>query len=201
MKSVIKNYQPSGATYRLKPEGGVASISKAKEPVEQLLEQERAKAFQEGLKQGTQAGYESAMKEVQTHIHFLQKISVKLLEEKEALFQRLRPEIVELCMAICEKLLRKQLANSQTFIQVIRSLISSLPFFSKQEAIHVLLCEEDFRMIEKELSSLHLDCEGLEFHADSLLERGDVRIETKLGIMNCSLNRELENLQSQILQI
>jgi flagellar biosynthesis/type III secretory pathway protein FliH len=175
----------------------------SKEGEGSFIEEECRKAFQQGVEQGKKIGYEKYAQENKPLLELLPLIAQKLLEQKRKLLELLKPEIVEFCLHVCERVLRRELSQPESMATLINSLLNvCLPQFS-HEKIHILLAPEDLVMLENHLTQIHFnkrEIEGISFRADPLIKRGDCRIEAKTGLLNYSIARELADLQAKVLQ-
>jgi flagellar biosynthesis/type III secretory pathway protein FliH len=165
--------------------------------------EEQISAFKKGEVQGEKRGYERAMSETHMLFTLLQKLAEKLLEQKNHLLDQLKPEVIEFALAICERVIRKELSQPEIMVHLINSLLTfSTPQF-RHDTLRIVLAPEDLIMLENHLSHIQFDkreIEGLRFHSDPLMRRGDCRIEGQNGVINHTISRELADLQAKILQ-
>ncbi|MCH9625598.1 MAG: hypothetical protein S4CHLAM123_07740 [Chlamydiales bacterium] len=164
-----------------------------------FVEEECRRAFQKGEELGEKVGYEKALGELKILVHLLQKMMGNLLEQKKQLLENLRPEVIEFSIKVCERVLRKELERPETLVYMIQTLLDlSAPHFA-QEAFQIFLSPEDLQMLEKHVKTVQKKLE-IRFRADPMMCRGDCRIETKTGLLNHMLLRELENIQEEVQQ-
>jgi flagellar biosynthesis/type III secretory pathway protein FliH len=168
-----------------------------------FFEEECHKAFEDGIKRGEELGYEKFVAEAKTFLDLLTLLAHKLLDQKKKLLDQLKPEIVEFSMHVCERILRKELSQPESMAALINSLLNLCAHQFKEETLHVFLAPEDLGMLEgylSQMSNSHREIKGVSFQADTLIRRGDCRIEAKAGLLNYSISRELADLQAKILQ-
>ncbi len=161
------------------------------------------KAFLAGKESGLEEGYRRAKIENKSFITLLQSIARRLLEQKEQIFSQLKPELINLAMIICEKIIRKELSSPMTLVKLIDSELSSMSIHLQEESVSIVLSPDDLILLEKHLSKIFYDkreIKKLHFVSDPHLLRGDFRIETAKSLLNCSIQRELEDLQQKILK-
>ena len=163
-----------------------------------FLEEEYQTAFQHGKTEGETVGYTRALDELQALFVLLQNLTQKLLEQKHRLLDRLKPEIVELAIAISERVIRKELSQPETLLKLIHTLLSCCSSEGGGDVVRITLASEDVAMIERHLNKNII--EGIVLHADPMLMRGDCRIEMRTELLNYSISRELAELQAKILQ-
>ncbi|MCC5832891.1 MAG: hypothetical protein JJU12_07610 [Chlamydiales bacterium] len=168
-----------------------------------LVEEECRKAFQRGEEKGEKIGYHKAVEESKVFLDQLQMMARKILELKNRLLDQLKPEIVEFTLAVCERVIRKELSQPQALVRLINSLLVSATPSLKNDTIQIVLSPDDFVILEKSFTQIQYDkreIAGIRFVADPLMRRGDCRIETKTGLLNYDISRELADLQSKVLQ-
>lgn len=176
-------------------------LTEKKEGFTDLFEEECRVAFEKGVEKGEKLGYDQAREELKVFIDLLQTMSRKVLEHKHRLLDQLKPEVIEFAMTVCERLIRRELSQPEDLIALINSLLTATRNSLKGHTIAVILSPEDLQMMEAHIASMHgHPLESLVFSADSLMRRGDVRLETKAGLLNYDISRELADLQMQVLQ-
>lgn len=173
------------------------------EPTKDLFEEEWTQAFQKGEEKGERSGFEKAKKEMAPFLNLLQAIAGRLLEQKGRLLDQLKPEIIEFAIAICERIIRKELSQPESLVRLIQSLLGNASSALQQDILHIHLAPDDLIMLEEQLNHIHYDrqqIKGIRFAADPLMRRGDCRIESKTSLLNHDISRELLDLQSKLLQ-
>lgn len=167
-----------------------------------LVDEECRKAFQEGQEKGEKAGYRKALDENKAFLDLLQTMSRKILEQKSRLLDQFKPEIIEFALAVCERVIRKELAQPHALALLINSLLASAIPSLKNDRIEIVLSPDDFVMLEQSFNQIQYDkrkIEAIRFVADPLMRRGDCRIETKTALLNYDISRELADLQSKVM--
>ncbi len=141
--------------------------------------------------------------EVKSLLDVLQTLSHKLLDYKQRLLEQLKPEVVEFSISVCERMIRKELSQPEVMVKLINSLLSYAASKIHTDTVHLILSAEDLVTLENHLASIHYDKReigGVTLRSDPLMKRGDCRIETPTGLLNYSLSRQLDDLQSKVLQ-
>jgi flagellar assembly protein FliH len=201
---VIKNESPYGVVKCL-PRGETMVATQEDESLKfsELIDQERLKAYQMGKTEGEKIGYEKARDENSAFLLLFQKIVDKIIEEKKRLLEDLKPEVIDFAISCAERVIRIELSEPEKFVKLIDSfLMFTSPTFSG-EVVKIILSPEDLVMIEGHLSKVSYDkkeIKGVRFIADPKLKTADFKIETKSGLLNFMVNRELEDLRSKILK-
>lgn len=186
----------------LSPSGQLCYVNSSHLPGA-FVEEECKQAFGKGKKQGEKLGYERALCELSSLLGILQSFSHKLLEYKHQLLEQLKPEVVAFAISVCERIVRKELSQPESFIRLINSLLVYATQSIRGDPVKLILSPDDLVMLENHLSKIHYDkreMESLSFHSDSQLQRGDVRLETPSTLLNYTLSRQLADLQSKVLQ-
>lgn len=176
---------------------------KSNNDFEDRLKGEKQKAYLKGREEGEMLGYDKAHKELGALFPLMRSITQKLLEKRESLVFELKREIVEFAIAISEKILRSELSSKEKFAKVIGSYLSHCSASFQKEVVKISLAPEDLVMLEMYFDEIHYDKSKIievMFFPDTLLQRGDFRIETKTALLNCTLMRELDDLRSKVLQ-
>ena len=208
---------------RLKEEGKNELADLRKELFLEIAEsREKAKkeAYEEGYGTGYEEGKKSSLEEFEEIIGDAHRELARAKEEvikasgylKDA--QRRAKEtvaasertIVDLAMAVADKLLRKQLLISpDTVVHIVRDTIKSLPdgehirVFVNNEDIGVCLENQD--KLEDEFKRIRPHFKNIEFHADEELERGSCRVESESGVVEFLLNEEKEALREEMMAL
>ncbi len=168
-----------------------------------FIKEECCKSFQKGQERGERVGYERALNETTALLGLLQTMTDKLLEQKKHLLEQLKPEVIECAIAICERVIRKELSQPEVLVQLINSLLAISTQHLQHDTIQIVLAPDDLMILENHLNQIQYDrreINGIRFTQDSLMKRGDCRIETKSGLLNHDISRELFELQSKVLQ-
>ncbi len=200
--SIIREV-PLKELFILTPQGELHA-SATQEEFSDFVEQECRKSFLKGEEEGEKRGYERGISEGRLFLNLLQTISQKLLDQKGRLLEKLKPEIIEFAISICERILRKELSQPEALIHLVSSLIDFVIASPSHESIQVYLTVEDLALLQKHLHLMrHKTAEGetIKYLADSLMRRGDCRIETKTGLLKYDISRELSDLQEKILGV
>jgi len=144
--------------------------------------------------EGKKIGYTQAKKEFCSDFSLITSLSQRLLEEQKRLMDRLKPEMIELTLAIAEKIIRQELSHPEKLMRMIDSLLTATMITFQEEKIVIFVSPQDYMRLKEQ------KVEGtLLFVSDSLLQQGDCRIETKSKLINSMVARELEDLKTNVL--
>ena len=179
-----------GETLRLLPGGEVE-------------EAPESHAYEKGKREGERIGYMRARAEDAAYLEILQTVIQKILDEKERLFDHLRPELLEFSLILCERVMRQELAQPETLAKMIDEHLRNAAPTLQGALVHIVLSPEDLAMLQGHLETIHYDkreIRGVRFVPDPTMHRGDVRIETPTHLLNCALTRELDDVREKILK-
>ncbi len=130
-------------------------------------------------------------------ISMIQSMAFHLFEHKKGLLNLLKPEIIELSLTICEKVVRQELSAPSALAKLIDTYINAAINETSGEEVKVYLSCEDLVLLEKEIVTYGES--RVAFLPDGKLERGDVRIETPSALLSGTIARELEDLRARLL--
>lgn len=156
-----------------------------------LENEERKKAFEKG--------YAKSQLDMKEKFILLEKISKRLVEEKQSLLERMKPEIIDFCLLLTEQLIRQQFTDPTVLMNMVHSLIEAI---GKERApLSVILAPEDLEMIALFIEEEKNKLTHIYFSSDPTVQRGDVRIECDSMLVNCALARELESVRTHVLGV
>jgi flagellar assembly protein FliH len=163
--------------------------------------------FEEGKNTGKEQGLQEAQDSDKTNVEgalgVLSQASQQFGRQRDEMLQQMKRGQVQLVFAICEKVLRRELSNSEVLKGTLESMLSQAQgIIDKSASTQVLLSPEDYNLLEEELSTVQAavyGAERLDFGQDPEIQRGGCRIETPLGIINFDVKRQLENLEDMLI--
>jgi len=174
-----------------------------KDPSHSFIEEECRQAFQKGKEKGEKIGYEQILNDSRVLLELLQALIKKLMEQNKRLLEHLKPQVVEFAIAVCERIIRKELSQPEAMVNLINSLLNVSASRLYGTPLNIILAPDDLVMLESHFAKIQYDkheITGTSFRADPFLKRGDCRIETPTGLLNYTISRELADLQTKILQ-
>lgn len=153
----------------------------------------------EGYQKGFEEGHKRAYQELSSLLKLTKQMVQELEQEQRQIYSRVRPEIVTLCLKVCEKLLYQSLQENNVFQKLLENLLQQGEEQFKKYPIEIFVSEEDKKMLTERLESVHFDQSTLQ--QDPKLPRGHFRIETKAGLVHFDPKRLLTNLREQLLSL
>lgn len=192
--------QSSGFAAGLK-EGDEQGYNRGKdEGMNQGLEEGKKQAFEEGMKEG----YEKSKTELVDVFDLVNSMADRVTEEKQRLVNLFKPELIKFAMGVCEAMLRFELSHPQVLVSAIERLILDAKPILSGEKINVVLSPDDLKMLEERLNDIKYDphdVRKIHFETDFAIPRGDLRVETPMGLINFDVNRLLSDLQTDLLEV
>lgn len=157
------------------------------------------RGLQEGGEQGKAAGYEEGYAkrsaELEGSFALLKSLQNALEEQTVRLVDEARPELVKLCVLICEKVLRRDLATEASFVKLLETLLSHARSIGKKEELTVYLNAADFALVERHAANFV----DVNFLVDPSVKPQAVRIAAALGVLNFDINRLLGEIEQAAL--
>lgn len=157
--------------------------------------QDAQKNFQEGEKKG----YDLAKTELSSTFHVLNKLSHNVLLRLKNLTEELKPEIITLCIHICEKIMLQKLNNSDFLRSFLENIINQ-SLQVNENIFHFVLSKKDFDVLSP-LIQQHKTIIGREntWEIDPALSSGSYKIHAKKKIFSFHLQEELFLLNQALL--
>ncbi len=173
----------------------VAEIEEMKAAATAEIESMQQEVLEIARRQGYEEGSEKANAEYAARVKALEEKSAELETEYANLALALEPRIVEAITDIYTKVFGNSLYNKK---DVLVSLISKALFgMGNDEEIVIHISSEDFAEFgsnEDELMGSARFAVPPEIRVEDAFESGKVKIETKYGIVDCSIETELKEL-------
>lgn len=185
-----------------------ALLAQAREQAQSEIEEIRAGARDEGYRDGYAQGTAKAMsdavrdreataarleKEVQA---FLEKASLA----REEMILQSRDELVELCLAVAEKVVRVSLKSSSEVI--VRMIQTATERMKRQEWVHIYISGCDVRQLSKISPALTTTLGALSQHIKIIPmgdgEDGTCIVETPDEIVDASVSTQMSNVRDVI---
>lgn len=160
-----------------------------------LFENEAQVLFARGKNEGEKLGYANACHELRTLAAVLHTIAERLLKKKEELLTELKPEVIDFSFAIAEKIIRKELSSPAEHERLIAEYIDLAKAAFATQPLTIYLSPDDFTAMQQRFA---LEVSSIHYLPDPLMRRGDCRIETKEGLLNAQIKRQLEDIREQI---
>jgi Flagellar biosynthesis/type III secretory pathway protein len=167
----------------------MAELAEAEAALEREREQARALGHQQGYEAGYREGFKKGHAEGVAALGALLADARSMLEEarlaKDRLLEQAEEEIVQLAVAIAEKLVRQSLAHDdKAVLSILKEMLKKA---EGSATARVKVPPDVFERIQEEWRFLAAYVQGdcrLEFLPDESLSRGDVIVETDWGMID-----------------
>lgn len=157
---------------------------------------------EEGFEEGFKKGIDKKNQELGAAIEVAYTIVASLKTRREEMFEQAKPELIKFSLAVCEKMIRRELSHSQSFIALLEALLNQAKNVLKEAAVSIILSPEDYSMLQNEISNISYDkhhFRELDLQEDPTIPRGNCRIQTPLGLINFDIQRLLTNIEEKVL--
>lgn len=194
-------------------------LNKAREEAKELLVRAREQAMQEqeeiragardegyrdGYAQGTAKAMSDAVRDREATAARLEKEVKDFLEKaslaREEMILQSRDELVELCLAVAEKVVRVSLKSSSEV--VVRMIQTATERMKRQEWVHIYISGCDVRQLSKISPALTTTLGALSQHIKIIPmgdgEDGTCIVETPEEIVDASISTQMSNVRDVI---
>ena len=180
-------------------EEALKEIDAIRENARNEIEELRTRAREEGFEAGYSEGSKKAMDEYRARDAELNARAAQLEDEYKKLALNLEPRIVETIVRIYKGVFGDSLYSRK---DVIQTLVTAALFnASGDEDIIIRVSPDDYEGINNVKEDLKNDSglkSELSVVSDDRLDPGNVKVETLFGIMDCSIDTELEELSKTL---
>ena len=182
-----------------------ALVAQAREAVEQEVEDIRAGArdegYREGYAQGTARAMEDAVRDREAVAQRLEKSVQEFLEKatlaREEMLRQTQDEMLDLCIAVAEKVVRVSLRSSSDVI--VRMIQTATERLKRQEWVHIYISGCDSRQLAQISPTLTTALGALSQHIKVVPmgdgEDGTCIVETPDEIIDASVSTQMSNIR------
>ncbi|MDR2344239.1 MAG: flagellar assembly protein FliH [Spirochaetaceae bacterium] len=166
------------------------------------LEEASAKAAAQGFEQGHKDGYEAGMTEVKRLITRTQLIMQRIQDKRFEVIEQAEQEIIDLAMLVARKVV-KLISESQRQV-VVENIKAALERIKTSGKVTVRV-----NLADLETATEHLDefvklmesSGGIHILEDSAVDQGGCRVETDFGEIDARIAVQFAELESKILDL
>ncbi|MBN4066763.1 hypothetical protein JYU14_01610 [Simkania negevensis] len=167
------------------------------------LDEGKGKGHQEGFSQAQeeyyQKGYEAAEEECQQAMSIVGTIADKMKEEQLKGFEQVKTELIDFALKIAKKIIQQQLKDREILKSHIDNLLAHAKPIIKDTETIISLAPDDYKRIENYLDVYEQrDGARIKVIADPGILPGNCFIESPLGLLNFTLDRELEDFNDNL---
>lgn len=172
-------------------EQAAAIRQEAESDIEHIKQQAQEEGFQKGYEEGsTQAEQELAVKRRE-----LEEKKQELLENYEKQLAEMEPQLLEVILQVVEKVFHIQFADKKEILLYLLS--NAINGIEGCKHFQIRVGHENYQFVsdhKDEIKARISDDISIEVLSDTVLEEDKCMIETDVGVFDCSLGVQLENL-------
>ena len=179
-------------------------LNKAVQEQEEIRAGARDEGYRDGYAQGTAKAMSDAVRDREATAARLEKEVKAFLEKaslaREEMILQSRDELVELCLAVAEKVVRVSLKSSSEV--VVRMIQTATERMKRQEWVHIYISGCDVRQLSKISPALTTTLGALSQHIKIIPmgdgEDGTCIVETPEEIVDASVSTQMSNVRDVI---
>ncbi len=168
----------------------------ADERVEQAYQKGFAAGKAEGTREGENAGFEQGTQKIEPLVSSIRDALIQLDRIREETYQHIEKEVVELALAIAQKVICREIAtDKETVMCVTKEALAKVDGPGK---IKIKMSPSDLQFINEtryQLSNLIPDIDNVTFEAEESIQSGGCVIETDLGEIDARIERQLQAVE------
>lgn len=162
------------------------------------IEAIRQEAYKEGFEQGKRDGVEAGQKEVDASVQRLGQIMQALSEPLNAVNEGVEEELIALAMAVARQIVRREInQDPQQIIAVVREAMSELP--SAARNVRIYLHPDDAALVREAFSTEEEETAPWKIVEDMVLTRGGCRIESNTSRIDASVEKRLNSIMAEMM--
>ncbi|OQX20569.1 MAG: hypothetical protein BWK76_00705 [Desulfobulbaceae bacterium A2] len=154
---------------------------------------------EEAYQRGVNEGILQAQAGIEPTLHALQEATTQLVSLRNQVVEQSRQEMVSLIMAICRKLLHREIAADPAVIG--ETLREALKLALQADEYHIHLHPDDLAEAERLRPSLLTSLRGVQhlvLHPDPRIGRGGCRVDSNLGEVDATIEAQLAAIEAEI---
>lgn len=158
--------------------------------------------LEKGYKEGYEAGYKEGKEEANKLIEEALCIKNDYIKTRSNLLKELEQEIIQLVIAIYEKVIYKKVEEDE---ELIVSLIANgIDNLEVSEKLTIIVSKEDYEMVNRSKDIILAKASlinDLEIRVNSNMEKGDCILETSKGSVDVSIKDQLKEVKELLISI
>ncbi len=184
-------------------DGKDASLEKiTAEEAESLRKQVFSEGWQEGFMQGKQAGREESEEQFQKTTQALVDAMEKINGMRGSLMNSNKQDMVRLVMAVAQQVIQAEVSISPEV--VLRAVESAIRSAVQSEEYRISVNPGDLDLVKESKPLFLASVSGLKdivFESDESIAPGGSIVKSDQGIVDASIETQLENLQKRIFNV
>ncbi len=194
---MILRQVPIEVSYVVNAMGEVGYLPLAQdEGTHPLMDEEIHRALEQGKEEGERAGYAKAYEEVRHLQVLLHTLSARLMAYRNDLLAILKPEVIDASILIAEQFIGNELSQPTARIRFLNQVLAQALSDFGNQPIKVIVSPEDQSLLHT--MGISLDPKLVTWATDSLLSRGECRVESTEGLLNATVAHHLRYLKMKI---
>ncbi|KNF08812.1 flagellar assembly protein FliH [Gottschalkia purinilytica] len=156
------------------------------------------KGHDDGKKEGYEIGYGEGKEITDKLIEEANEIKKNYLQERDHILKSIEPDVIDLVIQTCEKIINKELDEKETIIDVIIKGINSL---NSKDSLVIRVSKEDFNTAFESRQQILAKAsliEDVDIKLDANLIKGDCIIESSQGNADVSVGLQVEEMKKMI---
>jgi flagellar assembly protein FliH len=184
------------------PRGGSASEGeRLRREFEERLRRSALESYEEGLREGKRLGREEELAESRRSLDALAALLEDLSSLKRRILEEAEPDVLEMIFAVAGKVLHREVERRpDAVVPVLQAAMRSV---QDRDGIKIRLHPLDYQHLLEIREDFFRRTDGLKnvvFEQDESLLRGGVFVETRFGDVDARLDRQLEEVRTQVLR-
>lgn len=166
---------------------------------EQKAKEGHTEGFDKGYYEGLEKGRNETMTKLSGLINTMTSLTESTLREKHEMVKHTENDIVNLSIDIAKKVVHREISsNREIIVEFVKEAIKKL---EDKEKIIIYANPEDIEIIKhhrEQFRELIDSMEGLHILPDELLERGEVKLESKSEIVDTDINYQFGEIKKKL---
>ena len=197
MSKVIRSEDLSDCQTWLLPEVKREGMGRSKPVTARQLEEIQNQARQEGFQQGLREGRDAGLKELREQVQILEKIVRGLDKPFEQLDETVEQQLAQLAMLVARQLVRRELKTEpEQVIAVVREALAALPVAARN--VRLALHPDDAALV-REAMSVDQGQQQLQLVEDPVQTRGGCRVFTDTSQIDASVEARLNAVIARVM--
>jgi len=160
--------------------------------LERELSMRSAQARQEGMREG-EAAFAQKVSQQLDHAMVRCADAVKtILESRHKMRKQMEGDLVHLAMVVAKRILHRELnTDGEALLGLVRVALDKI---DARELHRLRVSPSGAKVLESEIATMHLPSR-VEVVADASLEHGAVLLETSRGVLDASIDTQLQEIE------
>ncbi|WP_342429540.1 FliH/SctL family protein [Neobacillus sp. FSL H8-0543] len=175
-------------------------LKREKESLRLQLEDEKRRGYEEGYQLGVEDGRQHALEQVQFQVKKAADILELAYQEKAAIIQEADPFVIEMTVAIANKVLQQELkTDPDAILHIIKQRLAAV---YETASISIGVAPEDFHFVQKQRQQLVAMDNGqveIKVFPDYSIQQGGCIIRTSAGSVDARIDVQLTEIKKVLL--